>query len=521
MGKKVLATVLACVLMLMSFNIASTALSMEHSEKNLSKEVLLNQFNRTAPQAELLSSTQTATVSTFNELQTAVNNPDVIWIYIANDIQMEDTLTVNRSIVLSALNSKVNLRAPNRLNVRHFNVSGREIQLIFAQVVLSGGRNENEELISGGIFSTATHLIIRNAEITNCYNENQGGAVYCLNSGQSVTLFDCHLNNNEAHWGGALYGTRVFLYDSQILNNKAYIGGGIQSTYELYMENSYITNNTADSTGGGAVFHNKAEIKNSTISYNTATGGGGIYCGSFKNTEFKILDSVISYNSAKVAAGIEIPDVTADNSVVITLDLTGTEIFENNAMSSGGGLRSYLSKNDNRLIVIGGEFRDNSITTGSGAGIYAVKIELTDCKIISNVCNKYGGGIYGKEVTLNSGVVIDSNQASQGAGVFSENKLTVSNGVFIQNNTAQLYGGGIYGKEIAILGGTVQDNQSGRNGGGIYGSTVMLINGDITSNHCDEYGGGIYVESDGTLVLFGGSVSNNTAGIDGNDTYKA
>lgn len=495
MGKKVLATVLACVLMLMSFNIVSTALSMEHSEKNLSKEVLLNQFNRTAPKEELLRSTQTSTVSTFEELQTAVNNPDVIWIYIANDIQMEDTLTINRSIVLSALSNEVVLTSPNITDARHFNVNGnQEIQLIFAQVVLRGYKNDDETTISGGIYNTATSLIVRNANITGCCNEEQGGGINSI--GPNLVLFGCKLSFNTAHWGGGIYCRNASLYDVEIFNNDAISGGGIFASTTLYAENIIVSYNHAK-TGGGMDLFSKTDIRKSQISYNTAdSAGGGIEFFHFQSTEMKILDCKINCNSASNGAGINYTDIETTQSVNIILNLTGTQIFENVARQDGGGVSSYLSRNGNNIVINGGEFKNNIASSGRG------------------------GAILCATAVLNSNV-IDSNQAVGGGGIYSYGKLTINDGVIIQNNISEQNGGGIYGKEIAILGGTIQDNQSGRNGGGIYGSTVMLINGDITNNQCDEYGGGIYVESDGTLVLFGGSVSNNTAGIDGNDTYKA
>ena len=127
-----------------------------------------------------------------------------------------------------------------------------------------------------------------------CFLNNQaahyGGAVYCSDSDSLISR--CIFTNNVAHTGGAIScrsGSPV-VENCIIRNNEAVgyvegwgrnLGGGIYSIYGLtIINNCRITGNFAESAGGGVCTQDvDSMITNCTIFGNTSPLGGAIYCG--------------------------------------------------------------------------------------------------------------------------------------------------------------------------------------------------------------------------------------------------
>lgn len=119
----------------------------------------------------------------------------------------------------------------------------------------------------------------------------KGGAIAVVGEGASVELKDCHLADNLADSGGALFTdgssqdpmalrTQVAIHRCSLVRNEALAtGGGIHAHAgtDLTISNTTFSNNQAG--GGGAIFSDGAslyELTHVTIVENQAVVGGGI-----------------------------------------------------------------------------------------------------------------------------------------------------------------------------------------------------------------------------------------------------
>ena len=128
------------------------------------------------------------------------------------------------------------------------------------------------------------NIEINNLKIENC-TSFYGGGIYLSYS--SIKINNSEINNNFAEgFGGGIFSRdkncELQLYNTKILNNsiKSGSGGGIYAYGSLLIdgENSLISNNEAETYGGGIMLKNKGLIKNGLICNNRAKkGGGGIF----------------------------------------------------------------------------------------------------------------------------------------------------------------------------------------------------------------------------------------------------
>ena len=108
---------------------------------------------------------------------------------------------------------------------------------------------------------------------------------------------------------------------------------------------------------------------------------------------------------------------------------------------------------------------------------------------------------------------IRNNLAEQGAGIYAQNHLELSN-VTISGNLASEAGGGIYAMgDLTIRNSTVSNNE-GLNGGGIFsdGNALSIsLDQDTTveRNAATEAGGGVFLCDE--CNLDSGSILENTA----------
>ena len=118
---------------------------------------------------------------------------------------------------------------------------------------------------------------------------------------------------------------------------------------------------------------------------------------------------------------------------------------------------------------------------------------ITEGKIINNIANDLGGGLYLDGATTLTSVEISNNNANYGAGIaFSggNNKrvVNINTGTKISNNNANYYGGGLY----------MQMGDLNMNGGEIYNNKINKLNGLSASNHSDLFlieNGQIYINN--------------------------
>ena len=155
----------------------------------------------------------------------------------------------------------------------------------------------------------------------------------------------------------------------------------------------------------------------------------------------------------------------------------------------------------------------HSIKIKHDGGYWAIDVEggnliLCDCK---------GGGT----------ITQDTDNRSKNRGVYVQKKYgETTPGKFT------MYGGSITGNKggvevrdgctFTMYGGSITQNAAGTNWGGgvyVYDGTFIVHGGTISDNSADN-GGGVFVGDNGEFTMSGGSITNNTATGDGGGVYN-
>ncbi len=266
----------------------------------------------------------------------------------------------------------------------------------------------------------------------------------------------------------------------------------------LYLFGLTIRNGNSSLPGGGirSNVSSSAEliIENSTVTNNTAQRGGGIYTDG-PLSRLTVNRCIFSNNQADYGGGINLSSNFQD---VIT-DIQASLFSNNIAMSSGGAI---------------------AYTTGSGI------FQIDRCLFVGNQTNLLipeesvvGGGAFFTEGTTGTILIsyssFENNTARGNGGAitrFQNNHLSSDNNFIIDQcsitgNSAGFDGGGIFDfgsgspHVTMIRNTTISDNQANRSGGGLYSRNVYdtLLNFvTMTDNTADNDndgtgdGGGIY-----------------------------
>jgi uncharacterized delta-60 repeat protein len=157
--------------------------------------------------------------------------------------------------------------------------------------VASAGNEINQD--GGGIFNAGT-LILKNSLISNNKAAGFGGGIYNYGKSTAIILNSTLNGNTAGGYGGGIGNSGIAnIINSTISNNSSeQYGGGISNAGIATFTNSTISGNTAKQSGGGIFSVNltsstvtgKVYLNNSTITNNTADldstsdgTGGGIY----------------------------------------------------------------------------------------------------------------------------------------------------------------------------------------------------------------------------------------------------
>jgi predicted outer membrane repeat protein len=264
-------------------------------------------------------------------------------------------------------------------------------------------------------------------------------------------------------------------------------GGGITIFYAgPLLDHLYIFGNRAQNGGGISLRYCQPVLNNCSIQDNNAINdGGGIFCMS-------------------------------STPIISDLNISGNHSTEN-----GGGF--YLISGSPNIINV--SISDNS-TVHSGGGLYIGNLgtmHLVKNLFITDNQATDGAGIYTNGNLELGDFVIKGNSASNaGGGVNSRSNLHLFNSE-ISENTAY-YGGGIYcaGTSIRLDTVDIVRNISNYYGGGMYcaaNSESYLDRVNLSENHAEFYGGGIYCNDNAELDLRGSTISLNHTLISGGGIY--
>jgi len=185
--------------------------------------------------------------------------------------------------------------------------------------------------------------------------------------------------------------------------------------------------------GNGGGIANQADgvmqLNGSNVSQNIAAYGGGIYNAGLMNVTY----SNISWNEAYSGSGIY-------NVRPGRFDLGASRIFNNSATGNGGGIYNFGMMN----------VTDSNISWNeaySGSGIYNDEISslnLSSSQIIENNASKYGGGICNiGYLWLRTGTSIKWNRADYGGGVYELVEPLVNSST-VEENLARIEGDDFY-----------------------------------------------------------------------------
>ena len=378
----------------------------------------------------------------------------------------------------------------------------------------------------GGIRITDANVTLNEVAVTKNATDDNGGGIYIKNG----TL---NISGGEVTHNSPVGQTETFQTSTGGGSIKGYYGGG-----GIFARNSVISLNGASVShnkqspgsschgGGILLYYGKLEIENCTIDDNSTVGCGGGVC--IVHADVNVSDSYIDFNKSQNGAGIYFYDGSdhkeANCPGAHEHRITGTQICDNQASSTGGGM--YTG------------------TTG--------KIFISDCSITKNRASS-GGGISSfstEDVTLDK-VSIAKNEAPVAGGFYINATLAcntdvkLQNGTEIKKNNATQIGGGIYANamfttqlSIAIANSSISNNTAAT-GAGIatnnqHNQATINVNLEpgavVQNNAATAYGGGIYVPNKanvsvaGTVatedgVSEGSALYNNTAGTAGDDLF--
>ena len=406
------------------------------------------------------------TVTTFDELKTALADKTCSEIQVSGTISVTETLIVNREVKLSGVGTLVRgVKSICLIAV------GEKGVLTLENIVLDGKRDTykwDDSLLQ--VENGGSLTLLEGAVFQDNHTNSDGSAIQIFDG--SLLMEGGTIRNNEtSQEGGGIYiykGSFV-LKNGTICNNIADRNGGgiyVGSAATFRMEGGEISGNTGYSGGMLLDCPQTAEITGGTIKGNTATGTGG---GIFARCQVHIKAAAITGNTA----------------------------------THGGGI-SVLTTNGKAAGVV----MDGGSITGNAA------------KQMERGSWGDGGGVYldGAELTLNKGAIISDNTAERdGGGIYSDGTITMNDGK-ITNNTG-VYGGGIYNEWssnasiVTINGGEISGNTSkeGSGGGIVNHKTLIMTGGSVTGNKAKKEGGGIYQYRDfqvsGTVRITGNTES--------------
>lgn len=351
---------------------------------------------------------------------------------------------------LSAV-SKAVLNARQNSSYKGRVLTSENTSLTLENLKITGGKVND----FGGIYIKSGNLTLKNCVVTKNESSNGGGGIHF--DGENLIVEDSEISENKGNSGGICVAEKYAeteIKNSNIIKNSAKSGGGLDLAGTSTIEDCEITGNKAESSGGGLllyIYNKSCKIINSVISNNTAgESGGGIYI----------------------------------NGGTLSLE-SGTAIRENTAETDGGGI--YI--------------RDGSLNLESGAAIS------------NNTAKKDGGAIYASceysTITVNIGekddsddIVIEKNNAKRGGAFYgADNARFVMNAGKVSGNYSEVGGGGA----MYIWGGTSKYSTFTMNGGEIIGNMAKK-GGAGGAVHIDDGSGG-----NAAFIMTGGLLSGNKA----------
>lgn len=345
----------------------------------------------------------TAKCYTFAELQDAIADETVDEIVIENDLEVTETLEVNRDVTIRGEKENIPKLTGN------FSSNAYSIFKTYADVTFENLTIDGNDTVDRAITVYSKAWLNSGVTLQNCteyglmtvgttemndgvkiQNNNIGVCVGGL--GETTFIMNggtiCENNGGKGtDVGGGVYTTGTFTMNAGTIrdNHSNYDGGGVRQPMNSVTNNSArftmnggsITGNSSAKQGGG-VYHSGrekcyVELKGGSITNNTASEGGGVY---YSNS------SGLSTVELKISGNITIKDNTENNTpsncylsgyapIKISGALTGEKIGIRrdpaSTLTIAQGSNYTISQSD--LAVLQSDLADRTLVLNQWGGV--------------------------------------------------------------------------------------------------------------------------------------------------------
>ncbi len=372
--------------------------------------------------------------------------------------------------------------------------------------------------VGGAIISRGSTTIV-DSTFTGNLAGNGGGAVDV--EGTTTINGSTFTGNSAGNVGGALATEDMTtITGSTFTGNSARLGGALVTEDMTTITGSTFTDNTAED-GGGAIYGDDVLIvDSSTFTGNSlieADQGGAIYMSASVGDQLDITGSTFTENEAGLGGAVYNRNAAAT--------ITNSQFIDNSASKSGGAIY-----NDSAAMTIDeGSFTGNEagppLTFVAGGAIYNTGVlEITSTSFDENVADDYGGAIWnsGQLDVIGSSFTQNAVTDSDGGAISSTDNgvVTISASTFT-DNYADAYGGAIaiFGNSSLEIEESIFTRNIANDGSGgalaFFGTTATIINSTFTGNQvidpAGDNGGGIRFDGNGSMTIFGSTISSNSA----------
>ncbi len=364
----------------------------------------------------------------------------------------------------------------------------------------------------------------------------RGGAIYSF---AELNVYDSTFKGNTATRGGALYNYRKTHLVNTVFeeNTVSTVGGAVyvpaSTSAFLYTENTQFNKNSATEDGGAIYSYGTCDFKNTSFTQNSTetSNGGAVYVnGQITDEKSLVMSDVIFDNNTSAKAG---GALYIDEGAVVSAD--STTFTGNKTLAGHGGAVYVLGKEgtaNTTLEVYNSTFTQNQSSNNAGAVYfgksavaYMENVELNENE---SLATSYGGGaIYSTASTIEiNGATINDNYANANAGaiaLYSDSILTLNNVTALRNSAAS-NGGFIYSSKST----TNIDNSnisagSAKTCGATYfnsNSTANIKNTTFSENISEKTGGAIMVKDESTAIMEKITATANIATTSGGFVYN-
>ncbi len=380
----------------------------------------------------------------------------------------------------------------------NFNMSAGKIYQNVALTRNGGGiyvRNGNFTMTGGEIYkNTALNTNSKQPSATAVGTQFGSGGGVCIQNGTVSITGDSQIYENQAAYkGGAIYlfasprysdiGTKTLTIGTtdanvaqpKIHDNKVEFSQFSEGEYGKYM----LGGGAICIEGGGAnLVINNADINNNILNGEHAEGGAiAIFEGS--------VDPATDKDSEQATKGTS------------TVTIKNVNAHHNESQNDHAG---FLYLRNGNVDIYDGEFYENTAKDNGG------------CLYVAN----------GK-------LVIDANKDGKVNIYNNTAERYVGGAIRVDAGNVEMYGGNIYGNKVVNAYSSSTTDGAKRGHGGaidILTGTFKMYNGSIYGNiagsdttSINGHGGAVAIQDKGDVYVYGGSIQNNTAKVNGGAIY--